>query len=770
MADMLRKMRRRARELQCEVHPDEAMVERLCLEAEDGNVAGMAELLKQCSLQQLNAQDCTGQPPLHVAVCHARLNIVEVLLQHGAAKNTTDTSGRTPLDMLEFVENTYQQKEINKMLSPSSPGFSLKPGCGPSGNGRKIYMLTPPTSAAYYHITPPSVTQPVAKSGAGMPPAPSLGSAAVPLPPQPGAAPAVYGIGDNVDAESMRLHEYECSLFSSIQEGLEVYGHRESDADSSSSSSEGGSISTSRLHNTLLSMPDGLDSHGLILVMVGLPGRGKTYIARRLCRWLNWKGTGCRIFNVGKYRREITGKAATHGNAYFDPNNAEAAAERERHAEKCSQDLKAYLVANARSVAIFDATNSTTNRRSKLVDSFAPFLPKERIIFIESVCTDQTVIHNNILRAKMGNEDYQGKEASYVLNDFKARIEQYEKAYQPLSSERDGERSWIQLRNTISGHHGGRIIINNLSGHLPTKLLYFLFNLRTAVFPVYFAPFDRTSSNHRGYSAALRRFFNQPDIAPTHQNPTVLWTSTCERAAAHTAFFQHDPKFHLRHYQSLRGIDKGDLADLDEATLKQTNFWTKERSEHRYSCAYPRGESQHDVNVRLEQIILDVHGSESPVCIIAEAEVLQGLYAYFAELLPEMCVHLDVPQHTIIQVCYHNHAVQLSHHDISQWVRDAPLDALDDYAAGAPAAAPPAQKLATKEILPAHCLKLPSVSSVSVATEQSGATTSPLLSKSMAQHAVSYPPPQRPPTGSAPMAMGKAHLRGQKENEEGVSC
>ena len=37
--------------------------------------------------------------------------------------------------------------------------------------------------------------------------------------------------------------------------------------------------------------------------MVGLPARGKTYISRKICRYLSWLGYKCKVFNIGNYRR-----------------------------------------------------------------------------------------------------------------------------------------------------------------------------------------------------------------------------------------------------------------------------------------------------------------------------------------------------------------------------------------------------------------------------------------------------------------------------------
>ena len=66
----------------------------------------------------------------------------------------------------------------------------------------------------------------------------------------------------------------------------------------------------------------------LILVMVGLPARGKSYTARKLARYLRWQGVSARVFNVGSYRRARlgSGQPAT----FFDPDNPQGVDARRR--------------------------------------------------------------------------------------------------------------------------------------------------------------------------------------------------------------------------------------------------------------------------------------------------------------------------------------------------------------------------------------------------------------------------------------------------------
>ncbi len=79
----------------------------------------------------------------------------------------------------------------------------------------------------------------------------------------------------------------------------------------------------------------------LCLVMVGLPARGKTYIARKLSRYLNWLGIRNAVFNVGNYRRKHFGAAQPHN--FFDPHNLEARQQRKQAAMSALLDMNQWF-------------------------------------------------------------------------------------------------------------------------------------------------------------------------------------------------------------------------------------------------------------------------------------------------------------------------------------------------------------------------------------------------------------------------------------------
>src|SRR5690606_17902 len=104
------------------------------------------------------------------------------------------------------------------------------------------------------------------------------------------------------------------------------------------------------------------------LVMVGLPARGKSFLARKLARYLSWLGHPTRVFNVGGYRREHLGRY--DGHAFFDPDNREAVAARRRLAALALEDMVSWLEGEGE-VAVFDATNTTRERRAIILERCA---------------------------------------------------------------------------------------------------------------------------------------------------------------------------------------------------------------------------------------------------------------------------------------------------------------------------------------------------------------------------------------------------------------
>ncbi|XP_027708299.1 6-phosphofructo-2-kinase/fructose-2,6-bisphosphatase 3-like [Vombatus ursinus] len=84
--------------------------------------------------------------------------------------------------------------------------------------------------------------------------------------------------------------------------------------------------------------------------MVGLPARGKTYMSKKLTRYLNWIGVPTKVFNVGEYRREVVKEFSSY--SFFHPDNEEAMKVRKQCALAALRDVQLYLKEEGGQIAV----------------------------------------------------------------------------------------------------------------------------------------------------------------------------------------------------------------------------------------------------------------------------------------------------------------------------------------------------------------------------------------------------------------------------------
>lgn len=73
-----------------------------------------------------------------------------------------------------------------------------------------------------------------------------------------------------------------------------------------------------------LSYTPSTDSAKMIIIMVGLPARGKSYICLKISNFLSWRGHRCRVFNVGQHRRDKMKGVADQTANFFSSHNKES--------------------------------------------------------------------------------------------------------------------------------------------------------------------------------------------------------------------------------------------------------------------------------------------------------------------------------------------------------------------------------------------------------------------------------------------------------------
>lgn len=382
-----------------------------------------------------------------------------------------------------------------------------------------------------------------------------------------------------------------------------------------------------------------------VLVMVGLPARGKTYTARKLAGYLSWLGYPTRVFNVGEHRRAKHG--ARQSADFFDPANVEAERLRHQVATETLEEALAWLHGDAR-VAIFDATNSSRERRAEIRRRCAESGPG--VVFIEIVNHEQSVIEANVRETKLSSPDYAGMDPEEAVADFRARIAHYEHVYETLEED---EGSFLKIID-----RGRRVVMNEIDGYLPARIVFFLTNLQVTSRPLWLTRHGESVYNVKGliggdsplskggeeYAERLARH-----VARSFEPETRLevWTSTLVRTVQTAAPLGRE----VSQWRSLDEIDAGvcdGMSYKEIARVMPREFEARKRDKLRYR--YPRGESYEDVIQRVDRVIIEAERQRDPVLIIGHQAVLRALYSYFLGLPVERTPYVPIPLHTVIKL------------------------------------------------------------------------------------------------------------------------
>ncbi|QPG76508.1 hypothetical protein FOA43_003897 [Brettanomyces nanus] len=438
----------------------------------------------------------------------------------------------------------------------------------------------------------------------------------------------------------------------------------------------------------------------LVVVMVGLPARGKSYLSKKLVRYLNWLQIPSKIFNVGSTRRAKSkllgpsnaplpdGQQAIHDASFFSPNNTESVKLREEWARETLEHLLDYLLNHDGCVGVFDATNTTVKRRQMVFETIRKDSHgKLKVLYLESICNDKRIIDDNV-RLKLDGPDYKQMDRAKALQDFRGRLSNYANVYETISPKEEQNKyfQYIQMIDV-----GRKVIACNIKGFIPSQIIYYFLNFNLSKRLTFIARHGESTDNLRGriggdapltergrlFAKALVRFidfkkkqfretqlheyneklddkyykdFVEAGELHTPEEPQFqVLSSTMKRSVQTIKYFPED-RYAIK---QLRALDELGSGSFDGMTYKEIQDQYPEefaaRLADKMSYRYPGvgGESYLDVINRLKPIINEMERTTNHMLIITHRVVSRILLAYFLNLKREAVGELDVPLHAV---------------------------------------------------------------------------------------------------------------------------
>ncbi|KAI1745227.1 6-phosphofructo-2-kinase [Xylaria scruposa] len=387
----------------------------------------------------------------------------------------------------------------------------------------------------------------------------------------------------------------------------------------------------------------------ICVVMVGLPARGKSYIAQRAQRYLTWLSIPSKTFNVGNYRRNDAPQPSAD---FFDNSNAEGERRRRAAAEAAFADMLGWFRQGG-VIGILDATNSTKERRKWVMDMCTQ--EGIEVLFVESKCDNEELIMANIRDVKTTSPDYQGQDPEAAALDFRNRIKHYEKVYKTIDE--DGDESHYTYLKMMDV--GSQVIINRIQDYLQSRVVYYLMNLHIRPRSVWLSRHGESMYNLSG------RIGGDTDLSPRGQQyarrlpelvrqsvgddrPLTVWTSTLKRTIATAHYLPAN--YNQLQWKALDELDAGVCDGMTYQEIKDVypeDFVA--RDEDKYNYRYRGGESYRDVVIRLEPIIMELERSED-ILIVTHQAILRCIYAYFMKKDQSRSPWMNVPLHCLIKL------------------------------------------------------------------------------------------------------------------------
>ncbi|MBW0487427.1 hypothetical protein O181_027142 [Austropuccinia psidii MF-1] len=410
---------------------------------------------------------------------------------------------------------------------------------------------------------------------------------------------------------------------------------------------------------------------GLVLIcVVGLPARGKTHVARSIDRYLRWLGVKAQVFSLGDHRRKVMGDPHNLPPDYFatDGTQTESTKILRESIKRSLLGLIDEFFCHGGQVAIYDANNGSKLGRQALRQEFEA--NGVHVMFIENVCDREDIIEKNIKAVKISSPDYKDWDPELATADYWRRVRDHEKTYEPIEKP---SFPFVKVVNV-----GEKIIVNNISGYLQSRIVFYLMQIHNTYRTIWFARSGPSRIEHlykadselsplgAEYAERLCRFLRHQRRTMRREgekeNRLTVWTST-RRRCIQTSAPMARAGYKVLMRSQMNEINPGVIDGMSTTEIKEKypDEYKKSLTEP-YAHRYPRAESYHDLSVRLEPIIFEVERDRSDLFIIGHASVIRCLFAYLKGLPPHDIPLISIRRGQLVEVTPTSYGVEARTH------------------------------------------------------------------------------------------------------------
>lgn len=383
-----------------------------------------------------------------------------------------------------------------------------------------------------------------------------------------------------------------------------------------------------------------MNNKSLYIVMVGLPARGKSTIARKLKENLARDHIKTRIFNNGDLRRKLVNED-TSSPEFYNPKNSYGLAVREQIAVKNINRAKSFINGGGQ-VAILDATNVSLKRREKIVQ----LIPNQPLLFIECTNDDEEILKASIEK-KVAFPEFNHLSRVVAIQSFHERINYYCGIYTSLKN----ERNFIKLNslyNKISKEEITDEIpyYDRIRDFLVTDTIKNLFLIRHG--ETYFNLQNRIGGNSsltengKTQAETLARFFQKrkiPYIFTSQKKRTIQTAAPIKELQENCAIIPLD---------EFNEIDSGvcECMSYEEIREKIPQVYMA-RKKNKYSYIYPEGEGYVSMKERVDRGIkkaIYLSANSENIMIIGHRAANRMILSHFLFRRKEDVPYIYVPQ------------------------------------------------------------------------------------------------------------------------------